>query len=116
MDSRYRSGHCARCRRWHPLPARGLCGACYRWVYGHGHLDRYPRRTRTRDELMTEWEPLSVDHSIERAAPRLGVTEAALDRAITRARKAGDPRARLPRWGSRIGVLPAASAPERVAS
>jgi hypothetical protein len=76
--------------------ARGLCAACYFRVRHAGHLDDYPRATWTRDELLDEWEFLrSTGVSVIDAAPRLGMTPAALVRALERARKDGDPRARF---------------------
>lgn len=50
----------------------------------------------TRDELLTEWALLrSAGVSVVDAAPRLGMTVEALTRALTRAKRDGDPRARF---------------------
>ena len=99
---RYRIGTCASCSRNRYIVGRQLCETCYQSDYKRGELrDRWPRKTYSRDELMAEWEALSIDHTVEQAAPRLGTTWVALDRAIHRARKAGDPRARRPAWGRR---------------
>lgn len=114
--TRYRLGPCARCRRLRPLVARHLCDSCYHGEMDRGRPTRWPRATYGRDELMGEWEPLSRDHTIAQAAARLGMTAAALDRAVCRARKAGDPRALRPRWGSRTGVLPTSRTPGRLVS
>jgi hypothetical protein len=54
--------------------ARGLCRACYEQANRAGTLEDYPRGTWARDELLDEWDRL---------------------RALERARKAGDPRARF---------------------
>lgn len=67
---------------------RGLCCACFERVRG---LDDRPERlTYARAELLAEWD-LLYDRSRSRAAncrliaPRLGMTYAALEKAITRA-------------------------------
>jgi hypothetical protein len=76
--------------------ARGLCRACYEQANRAGTLEDYPRGTWARDELLDEWDRLrAVGVSVVDAAPRLGMTVAALARALERARKAGDPRARF---------------------
>jgi hypothetical protein len=76
--------------------ARGLCHACYLRVRNAGRLDDYPRATWTRDELLDEWKFLrSTGVGVVEAAPRLGMTVDALTRALARARKDGDPRARF---------------------
>jgi len=74
--------------------ARGLCGPCYDHALHTRKLDDYPRRTRSRDELMDEW-----DHLRQSGVPwqfahdRLGVTQVAFERAYARARADGDHRA-----------------------
>jgi hypothetical protein len=73
---------------------RGLCTPCYERANYRGRLADHPRRTWSRDDVMTEWDLLRRDgHTRAQAAERLGMTWAALDRAIWRARAAGDPRA-----------------------
>lgn len=92
--------NCLRCDRPRPRQphrraaqgARGLCAACYDWVTRHGCVDDYARVTWPSDELLAEWDLLRRDgHTMRQAAERLGVSYAALDKAIQRAK--GDPRA-----------------------
>jgi hypothetical protein len=74
--------------------ARGLCSPCYGRALHADRLDEFPRRTRSRDELMSEWDHLRRA-GVEwwDAHRRLGMTAAAFERAYWRARAAGDPRA-----------------------
>jgi hypothetical protein len=74
--------------------ARGLCSPCYDRELHKGSVDQYPRRTRTRDEVMEDWDHLRRSGVEWRDAhQRLGVTRSAFERAYERARAAGDPRA-----------------------
>ena len=74
--------------------SRGLCEPCYGRERRSGRHEDHPRRTWSRDELMEEWAFLhSQKYTRKQAADRLGISPAALDRAIWRARAAGDPRA-----------------------
>ena len=75
---------------------RGLCPPCYRQATYTGRLDDYPRRNWSRDELLSEWELLRGEgHTRLQAAERLGMSALTFDRALWRARAAGDPRAEL---------------------
>lgn len=88
--------------------ARGLCDPCYEKERRADRLADHPRSTWSRDDLMAEWELLRQDgYTRRQAADRLGVSYVAFDRAITRARAAGDPRAALGQAG---GIYAAAKA------
>jgi hypothetical protein len=72
---------------------RGLCGTCRDYVTTHGDLADYPRVTISRDELLDDYVILRKEgYTHRQIAKRLGMTYVALDRALVRARKAGDPR------------------------
>ena len=69
--------------------ARGLCTQCYRAKHKAGGLDEFPPVTRGNAEVIEEWEWLrDAGYTREQAAMRMGMTFAALDRAIYRARAA----------------------------
>ena len=90
---------------------RGLCNACHKRADYHGRLADHPRSTWSRDEVLSEWELLRGEgHTRVQAAERLGMTPAAFERALQRARAAGDPRA-LP--GDAGGMSTAIAAVER---
>lgn len=73
---------------------RGLCRGCWRDRAAADTLDEVERTKRTRDDLMADWEILRGRGLTKRqAADRLGMTFSAFDRALQRARAAGDPRA-----------------------
>lgn len=94
---------CARCKRSTvQIHARGLCHTCYRQVRELDALDAFPLlkpgkpvgaiREPT-DAMLKEWASLRDDGISTRvAAPRLGMTWQALERALYRAQKRGDPR------------------------
>lgn len=95
---------CARCARLlrhrclgrsDSLKGRGLCSRCYRRCELDGTLVDYPRRNRSRDELLEDWVILchQEGHSLRDIAGRLRMKPTSLERAIQRARAAGDPRA-----------------------
>jgi hypothetical protein len=74
---------------------RGLCVNCYGTEMTAGRLDQWPRMNRPGSEMLEDWELLrSAGVSVEQAAKRIGVTMAALDRALHRAIKNGDERGR----------------------
>jgi hypothetical protein len=79
----------------HVHHARGLCCRCYKG----GRVDHadHERASRSRDELLTEWEHLRY-YGLDwrQAAQRLGMTYPAFERAMLRARRDGDPRAVRP--------------------
>jgi hypothetical protein len=80
--------------------ARGICGLCYFHIQGTDELLDYERVTRSRDDLLDDYELLRSDGLTWREiAARLHMPYATFERAMLRARKEGDPRAR------RIGEL-----------
>ena len=86
---------CALCDRQHG--ARGLYNACYKRALRAGTLPDHERWNRPADELLDEWVLLRDDGYRPRdAAARIGVTYTALDKALCRAKRRGDPR------GSRV--------------
>jgi transposase-like protein len=73
---------------------RGLCPPCYRQAQYGGRLDEYPRRSWSREDVMSEWDLLRAEGYTRRnAAERLGLKWETFDRAFYRAKAAGDPRA-----------------------
>lgn len=73
---------------------RGLCARCYRKAQQDGSLVDRPRLLRHRDEVLEDWPRLRAEGYTKRqAAERLGMSFSALDRMLSRARSAGDPRA-----------------------
>ena len=81
---------------------RGLCNFCRSGVLKRGTLADHERRTRTRDEVMAEWELLRDEGlSKAQAAERLGMAFKTFETAYTRARRAGDLRALPAHGGSR---------------
>lgn len=126
MNTRPALGMCGRCghrmsirpsthvTRYHQ--GRGLCNFCYVAAARRGTLIDHERRTRTRDEVMAEWESLRAEgYSKAQAATRIGMTYDAFDTAFTRARRAGDARA-LPALGGsrRWWASDSQSLPERI--
>jgi len=85
---------CVGCGRLAPRLARGLCPTCYGRRRASGALAYYERVTRPADELLDEWQRLRAEgYTAVNAARRIGVTPAALLKALERARRRGDPRA-----------------------
>lgn len=92
---------CHRCRRpthtrGNPTPgtvpneARGLCRSCYRWARTHNALHKYERVNQPRGEILHDWAHLAdplrpLKEEIARLAPRLGLTEKALESRLHRA-------------------------------
>jgi len=73
---------------------RGLCNFCHEGARRRGELVDHERLNRTRDEFLDEWQTLcSEGHTLRQIAERLGMTVAAVDQALNRARTAGDRRA-----------------------
>lgn len=91
-------GHRPRHRdRGTPQIIRGLCPACYWPARSNGTVADWPRSTRSRDDVLDDWVILRAQgYTRRRAAERLGMTLAAFDGAIYRARRDGDPRALPP--------------------
>lgn len=86
---------CARCTNTRAIKGRGLCEPCYVHNWKSGTLADFERTSRTRDELLDDWEILRRQgFSMAHAADRLGITRKGLERAIDRARRDGDPRAK----------------------
>lgn len=84
--------HCSFCGGLKPIHARGLCGACYtRWRL-RGTPER-ARGARVPSQIVAEeWSvladpALSIAENVRRLAPRLGMSEAALEQAVTRLRR-----------------------------
>lgn len=73
---------------------RGLCTQCYKAAEANDTLADYEVRVRSRDEVIEEYLGLRLVgvRRIADAAPRIGMTPKALERALQRARKAGDER------------------------
>jgi hypothetical protein len=77
------------------MQGRGLCTRCYRNVEYHGQLLEYPRLTRSRDELLEDYEVLRRQgYNWRECATILRINYPTFERALLRARAAGDPRAR----------------------
>lgn len=71
-----------------PYGARGCCRRCYNNARAQGiHLD-LPRLNRANADVIEDWEELRAQRCTRvTAAERMGMTFAALDRAIYRHRK-----------------------------
>jgi hypothetical protein len=68
-------------------------------------LDEYPRRSWSREDVMSEWDLLRSEGYTRRvAADRLGMRWETFDRAYWRARAAGDPRAVPEQVASDAGI------------
>ena len=64
---------------------RGLCEPCYMRARRAGVLVFYERPTRPYAETIAEWHALRAEgHTIEQAAPRLGMKAETLRKAIQR--------------------------------
>lgn len=73
---------------------RGLCSHCYNVERYWGRLLNHERRWRPRDDVMDDWKLLcGQGYTKRQIAARLGMSFKALERALNRARAAGDPRA-----------------------
>lgn len=74
--------------------ARTLCTRCAPACRRDGTLLDYPRRTRSRDDLLDDWAILREQGiTYSQFAERVDMSTSALQRALTRARADGDPRA-----------------------
>lgn len=103
--TKYRAAlaECARCRQVRRIRSRRLCRHCYTQSAASDELWRYPPAHRGRDEVLDEWAVLRLRGlSWAAAAEVLGMRPEAFDRALWRARAAGDPRATfaLPQYRS----------------
>lgn len=82
------------------LAGRGLCTPCWEFLASTGELADYERAKRSRDDLLHDYEMLRKQgYTWRQCAEKLRMTYGAFERAMLRARRAGDPRAR------RIGEL-----------
>lgn len=77
--------------------ARGLCNTCYRTRWATGQLTDHPRRNVPRRDVLEDWAALSDERAglsqtqaVRIMAPRLGMTPAALEKALARARARGE--------------------------
>lgn len=81
---------CLRCERTGMYKARGLCPYCYKTCTLNGSLSEYPRRTRAFAEVWEEYEffrdYVCPGATVATAARHLGMTYAALQRALERHR------------------------------
>lgn len=80
---------CADCGR-PKIRCRGVCGACYEARRGAGTLDQLPpsQRGLNNDYVVAEWEWLSsFGITKDQAAAQLGMTRAALEKALDRHQK-----------------------------
>lgn len=79
---------------------RGLISTCHGILWKAGQLDNWPRVTFDADSLLDEWYELARNPAEgvtkQDIARRIGITPAALDQALNRARRRGDPRAIYP--------------------
>lgn len=81
-------GTCADCNDEELIGPRGLCNACYKYHHNHHTLDKFPRSTWKREELLAEYDLCQRRGlSVQAAAGTIGVSVSALRRAIQRARK-----------------------------
>ncbi len=70
---------------------RGLCSVCYAHAVGKGAREDYPPLTRRRSEVLEDYAELRAQGcELEEAAQRMRMSPAALDRALHRARAAGE--------------------------
>lgn len=86
---------CIHCHWRRPTAGRGLCRACYA---DPTITINYPdRRGIPSADLLDDWDMLRRDgYTLRQAAERLGITYAALDQALVRAKRRRDPRAVRP--------------------
>ena len=86
-------GRCLSCGRDARVAARSLCERCYRVVSRSGHLDEWPTQAQRTSALLDDWQWLATTgETVTSAAHRLGMSPAALDRALHRALARGDRR------------------------
>lgn len=86
---------CAACgRRKANRGTRGLCRPC--WDDPEIRMDA-PTKFWRADDLLDTWDELRREgYDVRQAAERIGVTFGALDKALCRAKRRGDPRAKRP--------------------
>ena len=79
---------CLDCGETGSIQGRGLCAQkCYRHHQNRHTLDKFPRTTWKRAELLAEFDLCRVRGlTVREAAEKIGVTYSALARAIQRAR------------------------------
>lgn len=77
-----------------PKSGRALCSYCYQWAKYHGVLWDYPRITMSRNDLLDDYTILrSEGYTWKQCAVKLHMKYGTFERAMFRARRAGDPRA-----------------------
>lgn len=86
------------CRRVGPIYKRGLTLFCWMKLQAAGQLDMFlSRHNRSADDVLDAWRVLAANPPLGTTtadlANRIGMAEEALQRALCRARKAGDERA-----------------------
>lgn len=75
---------------------RGMCRTCWERVNYHGNLAEHERLSRDNEDVLAEWHHVDLNREMPRArrialvAPRLGMTETALERALYRAKARGE--------------------------
>lgn len=69
---------------------RGLCTECYMRAHHRGAIADYERTSRSREDFLEDYRLLRAQgYSRAQIAERLGVTRDAVDKAVSRARRAG---------------------------
>lgn len=78
-----------------PHDARGLCKSHYKAAWGRGQFETKP--SLSAEDVLDDWALIrdAGETNVRRAAERIGMTWKALDQALYRARKKGDPRGSL---------------------
>lgn len=94
MGLRWRD--CVECGERSRNAGRGLCAHCHQGALRAGTLCDYERLTRSRADVLDDWTVLRGQGVTRlQAAARLGMSFPAFERALFRARAAGDERAVL---------------------
>lgn len=85
---------------WRQASARGMCATHYGHALRRGELVDHERQTRSRTEVLAEWEHLAGEvvgmsrtQAAEYLAPRMGMTAAALHKHLERHKLGGLPAA-----------------------
>lgn len=84
---------CEHCGRLGLHCGRGLCKSCYSRLRSGG-LGRHPRKTKPSSYTLNNWYRLTLEgNRCRQVAEAIGMSQDAVERAVQRARKEGDPRA-----------------------